>query len=99
MHVIGLSDEDCQSGNNKLYNVLMAYANYDSEVEYTQGLNLIVALFLFFVKEEEQVFWCLFSLMNKLNLRQIFTENLEKVISIAKGFTERLSAQSPHMLV
>ena len=35
MHDIGMWDEDQNSGNNKLFNVLMAYANDDLEVGYT----------------------------------------------------------------
>lgn len=51
--------EDSEAGNNKLFNVLKAYANYDTEVSYVQGINYIVALMLFYVEDEEQVFWCL----------------------------------------
>ena len=37
---------DYKSGNNKLFNVLNAYAMYDHEVSYCQGMNFIVALLL-----------------------------------------------------
>jgi hypothetical protein len=55
--------EDLSAGNNKLFNVLKAYANYDNEVSYVQGLNYVVGMMLFYIEDEEQVFWCLFSLM------------------------------------
>lgn len=55
--------EDLECGNNKLFNVLKAYANYDNEVGYVQGLNYVVGLMLYFIGDEEQVFWCLFNLM------------------------------------
>ena len=45
--------EDWKSGNNKLYNVLKAYSNYDQEVGYCQGLNYVVALMLFYISDEE----------------------------------------------
>ena len=83
MHEIGLWEEDYNSGNNKLFNVLLAYANYDTEVSYTQGTNYIVALLLFFMKDEEQVFWCFYSLMIKRDYRQIFRPDLAKVIELA----------------
>jgi len=54
-----LWSEDSQCGNNKLYNVLKAYSNYDNEVSYVQGMNYIVALMLFYIDDEEDVFWCL----------------------------------------
>ena len=31
---LGLFTEDLNAGNNRLYNVLKAYANYDNEVSY-----------------------------------------------------------------
>ena len=34
MGVLGLWDEDLLCGNNKLFNVLMAYANFDNDVGY-----------------------------------------------------------------
>jgi hypothetical protein len=55
--------EDLNCGNNKLFNVLKAYANYDNEVSYVQGLNYVVGMMLYYIRDEEQVFWCLFSLM------------------------------------
>lgn len=41
--------EDISCGNNKLFNVCKAYANYDKEVSYVQGLNYIVALLLIYI--------------------------------------------------
>ena len=59
MSELGLWREDYKCGNNKLFNVLLAYANYDNEVSYVQGMNYIVALLLFYIQDEELVFWCL----------------------------------------
>ena len=57
---LNLWTEDHRQGNNKLYNVLKAYANYDNEVSYVQGMNFVVALLLFYIPDdEEEVFWCL----------------------------------------
>ena len=49
MAELGLWKEDSKCGNNKLFNVLIAYANYDNEVSYVQGMNYIVALLLFYI--------------------------------------------------
>ena len=57
----------------------MAYANYDNEVGYVQGMNYIVGLLLFYIKDEEQVFWCLYQILVKYNWRQIFTEDFPKL--------------------
>ena len=98
MHEIGLWEEDLNSGNNKLFNVLIAYGNYDVEVAYTQGLNYVVAMLLFYIKDEEQVFWCLYSLMTMRDYRQIFRPNLAKVIGLSKQFVDSLGSQSPILL-
>jgi hypothetical protein len=45
--------EDTQCGNNKLFNVLKAYANYDNEVGYVQGLNYVVGMMSYYVNDEE----------------------------------------------
>lgn len=71
--------EDSDGGNNKLFNVLKAYSNYDNEVGYVQGLNYIVGLLLLYVQDEEEVFWCLYTLMYKMGWRWIYTENFPKL--------------------
>ena len=45
-------------GRQSLYNVLKAYANYDKQVGYCQGMGFIVGLFLMYMSEEES-FWML----------------------------------------
>ena len=53
MSELGLWREDHQGGNNKMYNVLKAYANYDNEVGYVQGINYIAGILLFYISDEE----------------------------------------------
>ena len=35
--------EKCENGQNALFNVLKAYAIYDPEVNYGQGMNILAA--------------------------------------------------------
>ena len=42
-------------------------------------MNYIVGLLLFYIKDEEQVFWCLYQILVKYNWRQIFTEGFPKL--------------------
>ncbi|GLJ41691.1 hypothetical protein SUGI_0862910 [Cryptomeria japonica] len=58
-----------------LYNVLRAYANYDSEVGYTEGMSFIAALLLVYLDEEE-AFWVMAALLKhegNRGLRGIYT--------------------------
>ena len=50
----------------------MAYANFDREIGYVQGMNYIVALLLVYIRDEEQVFWCLHQVMAKYSWRLVF---------------------------
>lgn len=49
MSELKLWREETHCGNNKLFNVCKAYANFDKEVSYVQGLNYIVALMLIYI--------------------------------------------------
>jgi len=91
--------EDLTAGNNKLFNVLKAYANYDNEVSYVQGLNYVVGMMLFYIEDEEQVFWCLFSLMQKKwQWRWIYKEGLPKLQSLLALLNERMQMEFPRIL-
>jgi hypothetical protein len=90
--------EDIQCGNNKLFNVCKAYANYDKEVSYVQGLNYIVALMLIYIQDEEAVFWCLVHLMNHKNWRLVYTNNFPKLRSMCRVLEERMQHEFPRVL-
>ena len=82
------------SGKNRLYNVLNAYANFDEEVGYCQGMNFITAMLLFNIIDEEDVFWCLIMILmsnnrhpvlkirGRHNWRMCFVPSMEKVITL-----------------
>jgi len=45
---------ETQHGHNPLYNVLNAYAHYDPEVGYCQGMNVLFAWLLKFLKDRKE---------------------------------------------
>lgn len=51
-------------GQRMLFNILRAYAVYDNEVGYTQGMSGLGALLLMYMSEED-AFWCLVTLMQE----------------------------------
>lgn len=61
------------SGQRMLFNILRAYAVYDTEVGYTQGMSGLGALLLMYMSEED-AFWCLVALMHeeRFGLRGLF---------------------------
>jgi hypothetical protein len=52
-----------------LNNILLALSNSVPEVGYIQGLNSIVAIFLMKRIKEENIYWILKYMLNKLNLK------------------------------
>mmetsp|Transcript_19712 Transcript_19712/g.29452 ORF Transcript_19712/g.29452 Transcript_19712/m.29452 type:complete len:381 (-) Transcript_19712:110-1252(-) len=61
-------------GQRSLYNVLKAYACYDSNVGYCQGMGFIAGLMLLYM-DEEATFWILVALIStpKFDMRGLFS--------------------------
>ena len=63
---------------DSLLKVLVAISNTVKEVGYIQGLNSIAGVFLFYLKEEES-FWIMLYLMERLKTKNIFQSDFEQV--------------------
>uniref|UniRef100_A0A915DQC0 Rab-GAP TBC domain-containing protein n=1 Tax=Ditylenchus dipsaci TaxID=166011 RepID=A0A915DQC0_9BILA len=63
-----------------LFNVLSAYAMFNTEVGYCQGMSQIAAIFLMYM-DEEDAFWCLHSLMvnRKYTMHGFFVPGFPKL--------------------
>ena len=77
---------------NKLFNILKAYSNYNSEIGYAQGMNFIVAKLIIFFKNEKKSFIYLDSLFNKLNMENVIgiSNNLENKMKIVQFLLKKL---------
>ena len=99
MSELNIWREDIKGGNNKLYNVLKAYANYDNEVGYVQGMNYLVGLLLLYIPhDEEQVFWCLHQLMQRRQWRNVYTHDFPRLKHLCTMLEERLELDFPEVL-
>lgn len=92
------------SGQNKLFNVLKAYSNFDPEVGYSQGMNFITAMLLMHIPSEEDAFWCLVAIMlppkgHKLpglhGYRTVFTMDMPKALELLLKLTTLLHHKAP----
>jgi len=52
-----------ESAKNPIYNILTAYAEFDKDIGYTQGMNFLVALLYAAVQDEIIAFGLLSKLM------------------------------------
>ena len=98
---------DPATGRNKLYNVLIAYANFDPEVGYCQGMNFIVGMLVLHILNEEDAFWCFVYIMmppsavgisGKHNWREVFGVGMIKAIELEARLSAILKYKSPKVL-
>jgi hypothetical protein len=59
-------------GQQVLLNILSAYANYDPEVGYCQGMGFIVGCLILQLRDEELAFWTFVQIMYDYNWRLMF---------------------------
>ena len=60
-------------------NVLKAYAYYNAEVGYCQGMNYLAGTLNLVFKEEEQVFWAMCGLIKKFKMEELYCEELPRL--------------------
>lgn len=91
------SSWNTKKGENMLFNILLAYANYDEQVGYVQGLNYIAAMLLMHIQDEEKVFWCMIYLLNRRNWRSIYMEDMPRLMDILDHVEKRLQKDYPRL--
>jgi TBC1 domain family member 10 len=99
--ISGFSDFklDPLSGKNRLYNVLKAYANFDKEVGYCQGINYLAAFFIVNIEEDEDAFWCLEELLQGRHLwREIFLDDTPRLMGLLTQIELKLKQKCPKVL-
>eukprot|EP00049_Salpingoeca_infusionum_P007035 m.114682 g.114682 ORF g.114682 m.114682 type:complete len:836 (-) comp13548_c1_seq4:92-2599(-) len=84
-------------GQQELFNILTAYAAFNPEVGYCQGMAFIAAVLLMSMSEEE-AFWALLCLMeSEQHLKGFYSERLEKVQEEASVFSGILAMRIPSL--
>lgn len=76
-----------------LYNVLLAYCNYDSQIGYVQGMNYVAGMLLMHIQDEEMVFWCLLYVMNRKNWRCVYKHEMTKLMELLDTVEQRLKLE------
>lgn len=84
-------------GQAKLFRVLLAYAKYNPNIGYCQGMSYLAAVLLMQL-EEEEAFWALTALLDKPKyLGEMFDISLTKVQHQAKMFDQFLKHRKPKL--
>ncbi|VDD91799.1 unnamed protein product [Enterobius vermicularis] len=81
-----------------LFNVLAAYAMYNTEVGYCQGMSQIAALFLMYM-DEEDAFWCLHSLLvnERHSMHGFFVPGFPKLVRFQNHYDKILQKYLPRV--
>lgn len=88
-----------KTGDNKLFNVLKAYACYDNKLGYVQGMNYLAAVLLLYIEDEVKVFWCMVSLLFRKNWREIYNDNTPKLMNLLDLVKQRLDKDDKELLL
>jgi hypothetical protein len=96
--------ESSYGGKNPLFNVLNAYANFDSEIGYSQGMNIVGSWILKFMRteidgelkyDETNAFYVLVHIMQELDYRNIYDRHLTKTRAHLEIISEILESGHP----
>lgn len=80
-----------------LYRVLAAYAVYNPEIGYCQGMNVLAAVLLLARFSEEETFWGLTRLMKEYSVEQMFMAGLPGVRHMIEKFNELFELLLPRL--
>ena len=84
-----------ESGTNRLFNVLKAYTALDTEIGYAQGMNFIAVLILSVVEDERDAFWVFVYVLQKMNWRQIFDIQSDRIATVLKKIESAMALEFP----
>ncbi|OMJ67037.1 hypothetical protein SteCoe_35903 [Stentor coeruleus] len=84
-------------GQMILKNILCAYANYDPEVGYCQGMGFIVGCLILQIRNEELSFWAFVQIMHDFNWRLIFKNGTPRLITMMKIMKKEVKKRFPDL--
>ncbi|KAJ7556328.1 hypothetical protein O6H91_05G078600 [Diphasiastrum complanatum] len=84
-------------GHRTLRQILVAYSFRDSRVGYCQGMNYVAALLLLVLKSEEDAFWMLAALLERVLYSDIYSENLYGCHIEQRVFKDLLMKKFPRL--
>ncbi|VDP18327.1 unnamed protein product [Schistosoma margrebowiei] len=95
--------DDSHGNLTRLSDILITYTIYNMDFGYFQGMNDLLALILYVIKDEEDSFWCFVGLMNRLEsnfngelnaVREQFNQLFSLIEIVDPTFSEYLESKS-----
>ncbi|KAG5464456.1 hypothetical protein LSCM1_00644 [Leishmania martiniquensis] len=90
---------ESSQGQQLLRGILHAYANYNTNVGYCQGMGFIAATLILQVEEEEDVFWAFVALMEeeKYSMKGIFSPSFPQLQCMFYVFEALMQQKMPKL--
>jgi len=90
--------DNCALGQLELFRVLRAYAAYDSEVAYCQGMGFLAAVIVCYIPSED-AFWLLVAVLQhrEYDMRQLFRPGMPKFRPVMQRFSKMLEQTVPRV--
>ena len=85
-----------QEGIQALYNVLHAYAYYDKDVNYCQGMAFVAGTLLM-VMPEEDAFWAMAALIRNKDIAGFYKPGMPSLVQECELFTAILKVHAPRV--
>eukprot|EP00916_Digyalum_oweni_P002485 GHVL01004579.1.p1 GENE.GHVL01004579.1~~GHVL01004579.1.p1 ORF type:complete len:794 (+),score=131.14 GHVL01004579.1:101-2482(+) len=93
-----LSEDFGPEAQQKLFRVLIAFANYAPDVGYCQGMNFVAALLLLISGSvEEEAFWMLVCIMEFYDMKDIFRDKFPLLFLYTRCFDELFKIKLPKL--
>lgn len=89
--------EHPESGRNRLFNLLKAYALYEPDVGYMQGMNFIAGLILKIFQDDAMAFMVFIRILQINGWKRLYIENTPKIFELARNIKTFLEIQLPKL--
>ena len=82
-------------GQTQLTEVLCAYAAYDENIRYCQGMNFIAAVLVLYLPQSEAAFWVFVQLLTERGWKKVFYPNTPKLKSLLNSLNQQVEKRFP----
>lgn len=82
-------------GQSRLSALLRAYAAFDENVRYCQGMNFIGAVLVLYLPQPEEAFWVFVQLLSERGWKKVFYPNTPKLKSLLTSLNQQVEKRFP----
>lgn len=84
-------------GQSRLTLLLRAYAAFDENVRYCQGMNFIGAVLILYLPQPEDAFWVFVQLLSERSWKKVFYDKTPKLKSLLTSLDQQVEKRLPEI--